>query len=443
MASPLPLPFPASAGLGAWLQGRGRSFVFFFHSVDKLLFIGNAEPADGTSAPGQPANVHQLKRQERRFVRPMDQFVAGESLWMPPCCQIWHLVNLFGSSQLHVGGDLLPGVRQPWPLGPQGEPHQGPSVRPFGLSEPSAAEISTPQTKTDINDAAALGAYGSPTAAAPAVIPIHSQRVFHHPPADLPPYSDLTFPSLAPGTITLARIQGELTLKVDLLWRGRGIGTDWLQRLTVFLAKEAIAPLSLRSMASPEIIPCFEPILARRGWSQQRTDVLLVEGRSDQLAAIDWVDRHPITAAYSLLPRQPLTGMQRTRDTTLNVPADLQPPADPQRLEPIIDLAVLHHHAPGGWLLAHRSAAASMRYSSLDVVAAHRGQARRLALLSKGLRRQHAGSMSLLKRHQAARLSSLGHSRHGQSPTLASPSPPPRSFPNPPNPPPPKQSLDP
>jgi len=198
---------------------------------------------------------------------------------------------------------VLPGVRQPRALGlqgeeidclvkipdqpellhvrpmaPSGKPHQGPSVRPFGLPEPSAADAS------------------AAAAAPPSGAPIHYQRVFHLTPANLAPYAALTFPTLAPGSSALSRIEGELlglsamaagvmvgfaiaerradggaqllSLKVDPLWRRRGIGTGLLQRLMVFLAKEGIAPLSLRYKASPEISTRFEPMLSRLGWSQ-------------------------------------------------------------------------------------------------------------------------------------------------------------------------------
>jgi len=375
---------------------------------------------------------------------------------------------------------VLPGVRQPRALGlqgeeidclvkipeqpellrvrpmaPSGKPHQGPSLRPFGLPEPSAASA------------------GGPQAPQPADTPIHYQRVFHLTPANLAPYADLTFPSLAAGSSAHSRIQGELlglsamaagvmvgfaiaerradggaqllSLKVDPAWRRRGIGTGLLQRLMVFLAKEQIAPLTLRYQASPEISACFEPILARLGWSQPRTDFVLLEGRSDQLAAIDWPDRFPISAPYSLLPWQALSEEQRTQAASLDAPSELQPPTDPRGLEPSISLALLHHEAPVGWLLGHRTGAASVRYSSLFVTPAHRGKARALALLSEGFRRQHAAAipiaraafdrrntamLGLLKRHLGPHLNSIGRSLISLAPTLIPPphqAPPPQS----------------
>ena len=363
---------------------------------------------------------------------------------------------------------VLPGVRQPRALGlqgeeidclvkipeqpqllrvrpmaPSGKPHQGPKLRPFGLPEPSGT--TTPLATT------------SPSANTP----IHYQRVFHLTPANLAPYAALTFPSLAPGSSSLARIKGELwglsamaagvmvgfaiaerradggaqllSLKVDPAWRRRGIGTGLLQRLMVFLAREAIAPLSLRYKSSQELSTCFEPILAHLGWSQPRTDFVLLEGHSSQLAAIDWADRYPISAPYNLLPWLALTAEQRTQATALQAPAELRPPADLQDLEPTICLALLHQNALVGWLIAHRTGASIVRYSSLFVAPAHRGRARALALLNEGFRRQHAAGipfaraaidssnavmLRLLDRHLGIHLSSIGRSLFCEAPLL-------------------------
>jgi GNAT superfamily N-acetyltransferase len=285
--------------------------------------------------------------------------------------------------------------------------------------------------------------------------------VFHLTPASLAPYVELTFPSLAPGSSALARIQGELlglsamasgvmvgfaiaecradggakllSLKVDPAWRRRGIGTVLLKRLMVFLAKEGIAQLTLRYRASPEISACFEPILARLGWSPPQTDFVLLNGRSDQLASVDWADRFPITAPYSLLGWSQLSEKQRVQAAALDTPPELRPLVDPQGLEPAISLALLHHNSPVGFLLAVRTGTGSVCYSSFFVAPGHRNRARALALLAEGFRRQHAagvrtaraaigyqnGSMlRLLKRHLGAYGNSIGRSRLSQSPPL-------------------------
>jgi GNAT superfamily N-acetyltransferase len=245
-----------------------------------------------------------------------------------------------------------------------------------------------------------------------------------------------------------------LSLLVEPAWRRRGIGTGLLARLMLFIAKEGIAPLTLRYQHSPEIGATFEPILARLGWSSPRTDFVLLEGQSPQLAAIDWADRHPIAAPYQLLPWPELSQAQQAQAGHLEAPPELQPPVDPWDLEPSICLALLHHEELVGWLIAHRTGAKSVRYSSLFVTPAHRGRARALALLNEGFRRQHAAAIAtaraaidrrntamlrLLKRHLGKHLSGIGRSRFSQAPPPQSSS---SLAPEPPEPPPPKPSPD-
>ncbi len=364
---------------------------------------------------------------------------------------------------------VLPGVRQPRALGlqgeeidcllklpdrpelvnvrpmaPSGQPHQGPELRPFGLPEPTAPLQSAEPKPT-------------PTAESS----IHYQRVFHLSPANLAPYAELTFPSLAPGRAALQRISGELlglsamasgvmvgfaiaerqgdgsaqllSLKVDPAWRRRGIGTGLLQRLMVFLAKEGVKPFGVRYRAKPDLSSNFEPILAQLGWSPPISDYVLLQGDSEKLAAIDWADRYPITEPYRLRRWHELTTKQQNQAAALAAPAELRPPTDPKGLEPMICLALLHQETPVGWLLAYRTSSNSIRYSSLFVAKAHRSRARGLALLSEGFRRQHAAAipvaraavdhrhssiLRLLKRHLSPHLSAIGHSCSSQAPVL-------------------------
>ena len=86
-------------------------------------------------------------------------------------------------------------------------------------------------------------------------------------------------------------------------------------------------------------------------------------------------------------------------------------------------------------MLAHRTGAGSVRYSSLFVATGHRSRARALSLLVEGFRRQNAAAiptaraaidrrsaamLRLLKRHLGVHLLAIGRSRRCQSPPLKS-----------------------
>ena len=166
-----------------------------------------------------------------------------------------------------------------------------------------------------------------------------------------------------------------------------------------------------------------------------RTDFVLLEGRSHQLADMNWADSYPIAEPYSLLPWHQLSESQISQAFALGAPAELQPPVSPSALEPAISLSLLHHNNPVGWLLAHRTEADSVRYSSLFVAPGHRTRARGMTLLVEGFRRQHnaaipkaraaihhknRGMLRLLQRHLGAHLHKIGTSRLSQAPPVQS-----------------------
>jgi uncharacterized protein (TIGR03032 family) len=404
------------------------------------------------------------------------------------CCGL-RVIDLASGAVLH-GLDLaepidelfdvvsLPGVRQPRalglqgeeieclvrlpqraeqvrvrPLAPSGNPYRGPELAVFGLPEPSPKILEPAGAAATMPPQQAKRHIEGTTPAAD--IPIFYQRVFHLTPANLAPYTSLTFPTLAPGSAALQRIEGELlglsamaegrlvglaiaerladgcaqllSFKVEPLWRGRGIGTGLLARLMVFLARDGITALKVRYRETTLSHAAFEPMLARLGWRAPQTDFLLLEGRSHQLAAIGWGERHPIRDPYRILPWGELPAEQRQRAAPLEGAPELRPSATEP--DPELSLTLLHHDAPVGLLLVHRTSAEALRYFSLDVAPAHRGRARGLALLHEGFRRQHAAAIPtaraaidyrngamrrLLRRHLAQHLLAIGRSRTSQ-----------------------------
>jgi uncharacterized protein (TIGR03032 family) len=354
------------------------------------------------------------------------------------------------------GRDELMTVR---PRAPAARPREESKLWEFGLPSPSSSSgVASGHTEPCIAD-------GWASMPAPAA-PLRYQRVFQLTPATLTPYAALTFPSLASGSAALAGIRGELlglsamasgvmvglavaerqpdgsaslrSLMVDPAWRRRGIGSRLVGELMIFLASEGIRPFRLRYRASELTATALEPILARLGWSDPRTDFILIESRAERLAAAPWADRFPIRAPYRLQPwlefasTTPATSIQYEA-RLLEVPETLLPPIGLEGIDPVVSLALRHHEGLVGWLIAHRSGAGRLRYSSLFVSPSHRGSARGLALLASGFRRQQASGLPfaraaiaadndqmlrVLRRHLAPFLTGEGESRCSEHPLV-------------------------
>ena len=461
----------ASEGLEGWLAEQRVAPAFSTYRANRLLLLGRG------GAGG-------LRVHERLFDRPMGLFAEGDSLWMAARTQIWRLDNHLAPGLLHEGGDRL---YVPAHCAVTGDVNAHELVVPTsgswsgqtlfvntafsclaGLERGSsfAPRWQPPfLERLAAEDACHLSVAGPAVSASlvpdPAEVEgaIRYQRVFHLSPANLAPYAALTFPSLAPGSPALERISGELlglstmaagamvalaiaerrsdggawlrSLMVAPAWRHRGIGTGLLARMVAFLASEGIRPLTAHYRATPLTAAALEPMLARLGWEDPRTELVLLEGRAARLAGAGWADRHPITPPYSLLPWERLSAAQLRDVNALAAPVELlPPPPDQPQPDPQLSLALLHDQAPVGWLLVHRTAEDGLRYSSFYAVPAHRGRARALALLHEGFRRQHAAALPMargaidsryaamlrvLRRHLAVDLHAIGQLRISQS----------------------------
>lgn len=291
-----------------------------------------------------------------------------------------------------------PDLVQVRPLAPSGKPHQGPAIRPFGLPKAAAAVPAAERSS------------------------IRYQRVFHLTPANLAPYAALTYPSLAAGSSAVGKLQGELmgisamangemvglglaerqgamaaqviSLMVAPEWRGQGIGSHLLGRLSHFLAQEGVKEVSIRYQTSLDSPGAMDRLLLRLGWPAPQPLFLLLEGKANELAAIAWAERFPLPARYRLENWQ---SAHAEVATALGAPVELLAATRSSSVEPGVSLALLDGDDLVGWLIAERTGKSSVRYSSLYVQPRHRVRGQALTLLVEGFRRQHAAGIAVAK----------------------------------------------
>ena len=389
--------------------------------------------ARGLAFAGGCAVVGLSKLRSPQFTGlPLEERLAAEGL--PGGCCGLRVIDLNSGSCLH-SFDLpepidelfdvvvLPGVRQPRALGlqgeaidclvklpdrpelvhvrpmaPSGQPHQGPAIRPFGLPETSGSLPSADPTG------------------------VRYQRVFQLTPATLAPYVSLTFPSLAAGSSAISKLRGELlgisamangemvglalaerqgataaqviSLMVAPQWRGQGIGSHLLGRLSNFLVQEGVKEVAIRYQTTLDGPGPMDRLLLRLCWPAPQPLFLLLEGKANELAAIAWPERFPLPPGYRLEGWQP--GYAEAA-TSLGAPAALQGDTRSSAIDQGVSLALLHGDALVGWLIVDRTSPTTVRYSSLYVQPGHRARGQALTLLAEGFRRQQATGIAVAR----------------------------------------------
>ena len=72
--------------------------------------------------------------------------------------------------------------------------------------------------------------------------------------------------------------------------------------LSQFLRNEGIQQLTVRYQAPLHGLSVMSRLLKRLHWREPQQDFLLLKGRSDQLAAINWPERFPLPERYEIHP---------------------------------------------------------------------------------------------------------------------------------------------
>jgi uncharacterized protein (TIGR03032 family) len=474
-----------------WLLNSGAGelgYIDSSHGGDRfvpLCFLPGF--ARGLAFVGNTAIVGLSKLRSPQFTGlPLEQRL--QDLGMPGGCCGLRVIDLTTGAILHsldlpepidelFDVVVLPGARQPQALGLQGEdihclvklpgqaqmvtvrpkapsgnPHQAEAPALFGLPEPATAA-----------DVARLEqAPQRPSAPQQPAAPIRYQQVYQLTPQTLAPYAGLTFPSLAPGSQQLAALTGELlavsamaggtmvglaiaertpdgqatlvSLLVEPGFRRRGIALHLMVYLQRFLAQQGVQALRVSYHASASLATSFEPLLTRLGWPAPQTDFVLIQSHVDKLAATGWATRYALKPAYSLFPWIEATHADLATAPTLGAPAVLLPPRGAEGLEPAVSLGLRHQGVLVGWLIAHRVALDTVRYSSVFVAPAHRLRGQGLALLAEGFNRQHSAGITqakaaiaannaeflrVFRRHLHRHLTAVGQARSAASPLLS------------------------
>ncbi len=200
-----------------------------------------------------------------------------------------------------------------------------------------------------------------------------------------------------PVGLALARAGREaelLSIAVAGPWRRRGVAGRLLAELEVRLAACGSERLSAVWIAGQPSTPAVERLLARRGFAPPQPRMLVCRARLARLAESPFVAGRRAPRRGRVVGWDELTAPQRdalrasTRDPA-RCPDWARPFFEEERIEAACSVALEDDGAVLGWMIAHRIAPDTVRYSRLYVL---RGAAQGagFALAAEAAWRQHS-----------------------------------------------------
>jgi GNAT superfamily N-acetyltransferase len=186
--------------------------------------------------------------------------------------------------------------------------------------------------------------------------------------------------------------------------RGRGLGKLLLAAVEAEMARRGQPAVELSFRSDWASAGAVRALLASRGWSEPRTQVLLA-GTDARILALHWLEPRPLPEAYEVFPWGELTPGER-RDIVRRqqrgpwFPEALSPFQLEDRIDPEVSVG-LRHRSGGvegesrviGWLLAHRATEDVVQYTSLFVEEGHGKLGRGLPLIAAAARCQEASGV--------------------------------------------------
>ena len=231
---------------------------------------------------------------------------------------------------------------------------------------------------------------------------IHYQRVYHLNSSNALDYNHLTYPNLQKRWQTQPP-QGELTglsasldgaivgfaiserlnpqqaeiisLFVLPEYRSQGIGTRLLAYLERELAQQGCVEIILSYSTSTLTNVALEPLLQKLHWQPPQINLVLGKTATEKIAPAPWLNKYPLPPAFEVFP-------------WLDAGLSLPPNIEAHRLEPLNSLGLRYRGEVIGWVLTHRVAPDTIRYTAVSIAQAFEKRGRGVWLLAEAIRRQ-------------------------------------------------------
>ncbi|NEQ73973.1 MAG: TIGR03032 family protein [Okeania sp. SIO2C9] len=182
-----------------------------------------------------------------------------------------------------------------------------------------------------------------------------------------------------------------LSLFVLPEYRHQGIGTTLVKHLETALAAQKCPQVIVKYQATELTTSALEPLLRKRNWQPPKETFWLAKMSMEKIAQAPWLYKHILPDSFTIFPWSELTDAEKQQiQQTLDYPTSLSPFEDNSRLEPLNSLGLRYGDEVVGWMVTHRVAPDTIRYSTMFVAQRFQKLGRGVALIAEALKQQIA-----------------------------------------------------
>jgi GNAT superfamily N-acetyltransferase len=185
-----------------------------------------------------------------------------------------------------------------------------------------------------------------------------------------------------------------LSIFVSNDYRSCGVGTALLTAIENELYQIDCRRIILVYRTGKPTTPALEHILKKCHWSLPQTQLLICKATLNSIIDAPWIHRYTLPAVFSTFLWSELThderiAIQNKQEVEKWYPESLSPFQESQIIEPLNSLGLRYNGEVVGWMITHRLATDTIRYTALFVTEEFQKMGRAISLLAEAIHLQN------------------------------------------------------
>jgi predicted GNAT family acetyltransferase len=183
-----------------------------------------------------------------------------------------------------------------------------------------------------------------------------------------------------------------LSLFVESGHRNRGVATQLLQYIERKMKTKGCHHMSINYLSGKPTTPALERVLQKCFWAEPQVDEIICKGHIDSGIRMPWVKKEDyFDNSYEIFPWSSITeeeiiSIQAQKD---DIPHDLYPLQYMGNMEGLNSIGLRYRGDVIGWLISHRIAPDTIRFTCSYIRQDLQKIGRNLGLMAEGIKRQY------------------------------------------------------